>query len=311
MELPQPLAHGLAPMPATGIDRPLRPGRVVSAFNAHIRGHSIPHRPRIPGDNIHGPFFQRLGDVRRDVSGQYGFRARVNGRGNGRYARPGAGTGGEIDDRKRHVPAFDDQHVPGASQPLFNRSIQVRDGTRDSYFHDTPQVFRIREIVPTFRHRGKRQAAPRPPGFHPIWMYHIAFSCQSAIFSVLNDMPYRIVFSEESNYLLCITDGTVEDAEEYIAWGLESLKKTIDTGHKKILYDNRTFKLNLVPLDIVLFAKQYEEMDVAQLGLRMAVVSNPKNPEVSRLVETTLTNRSAAYKTFGSQAEALTWLLKE
>ena len=123
-------------------------------------------------------------------------------------------------------------------------------------------------------------------------------------------MQYRIVFSEESNHLLCITDGSVNSAEEYIAWGLETLKKARETGHKKILYDNRTFRLNLTPLDTVLFAKRYEDLNVAQFGLRMAVLSNPKNPEISRLIETTLTNRSASYKTFATQADALTWLLK-
>lgn len=123
--------------------------------------------------------------------------------------------------------------------------------------------------------------------------------------------PYRIVFSDESSYLLCITDGSVNDAEEYISWGLDTLGKAKETGHRKLLYDNRTFNLNLTPLDTVLFAKRYESLDVAQLGLRMAVLSNPKNPDISRLVETTLVNRSAAYKRFDTQAEALNWLLGE
>ena len=122
-------------------------------------------------------------------------------------------------------------------------------------------------------------------------------------------MSNNTVFSNEVGYLLCITDGSADDAEEYISWGLDLITKVQEVGHSRLLLDNRTFSLNLSPLDIVLFANKYEEMDVSQLGLRMAVLSNPKNPEVSRLIETTLTNRSAAYKRFETQADAIGWLL--
>ena len=124
-------------------------------------------------------------------------------------------------------------------------------------------------------------------------------------------MPsYDIVFFYESGYVLCVTDGSVNSADEYISWGLEVTAKAKEAGCTRFLFDNRTFSLNLSPLDIVLFAKKYEELNMAQFGFRMAVLSNPKNPEVSRLVETTLINRSASYKRFNTQAEALTWLLK-
>lgn len=124
-------------------------------------------------------------------------------------------------------------------------------------------------------------------------------------------MSYSIVFSNETEYLLCITDGAVNDADEYISWGLEAIKKAKELGYTRILFDNRTFSLKLSSLDVVTFAKKYEEMNIHLLGLRMAVLSNPKNADVSRLIETTLTNRSATYRRFGSQAEAEGWLLDQ
>lgn len=137
------------------------------------------------------------------------------------------------------------------------------------------------------------------------------FTCQADLLAVNGDMPFNIVFSNETEYLLCISDGSVDDAEEYINWGMQAVKKAKEFGHTRILFDNRTFSLNLSSLDVVTFANKYEEMNIPLLGLRMAVLSNPKNHEVSRLIETTLTNRSATYQRFGSQAEAVGWLLEQ
>lgn len=124
-------------------------------------------------------------------------------------------------------------------------------------------------------------------------------------------MPYSMVFSEEPSYLLCISNGEVEGVEEYIAWGMEFLSKAKETGHTRVLIDNRTFILHLSSLDIVMFAEKYEELGVPQLGLRFAVLSCSKNEEVSRLIETTLRNRSATYQRFDSKEDAEKWLLEQ
>lgn len=39
-------------------------------------------------------------------------------------------------------------------------------------------------------------------------------------------------------------------------------------------------------------------MDYASIGFRLAIISNPANKEISKLVETALTNRSESYKRF-------------
>ena len=129
--------------------------------------------------------------------------------------------------------------------------------------------------------------------------------------AVSEPMAFNTVFSEEPGYLLCLTDGSVGDAESFISWGMKVIQKAVETGLSRILFDNRTFALSLSSLDIVLFAKKYEELNVALLGLRMAVLSNPLNAELVRLLETSLTNRSAVLKRFQTRPEALHWLLAE
>jgi hypothetical protein len=124
-------------------------------------------------------------------------------------------------------------------------------------------------------------------------------------------MAYSQIFTSTDEYLLCITDGEVSDAETFIEWGLKLVSKAREAHRTKVLVDNRTFSLKLSSLDIITFANFMEEKGAAKLGLRMAVLSNPHNPENSRMVETALVNRSASYKSFRNQAEAKEWLLRE
>ncbi|WP_319585016.1 hypothetical protein [uncultured Pseudodesulfovibrio sp.] len=124
-------------------------------------------------------------------------------------------------------------------------------------------------------------------------------------------MAYSQIFTSTEEYLLCITDGEVSDAETFIEWGLNLVAKAHEMRRMKVLVDNRTFSLKLSSLDIITFANFMEEKGAAKLGLRLAVLSNPHNPESSRMVETALVNRSASYKSFHNQVEAKEWLLRE
>ncbi|EGB13860.1 hypothetical protein DND132_0644 [Pseudodesulfovibrio mercurii] len=124
-------------------------------------------------------------------------------------------------------------------------------------------------------------------------------------------MAYTQIFTSKNEYLLCITDGVVDDAETFIEWALKLVAKAREARRTRILVDNRTLRLDLSPLDIITFANFLEDQGTAKLGLRLAVLSNPHNPETSRLVETALVNRSASYRSFRSQQEAQEWLLGE
>jgi len=124
-------------------------------------------------------------------------------------------------------------------------------------------------------------------------------------------MAYSQIFTSTDEYLLCITDGEVSDAETFIEWGLKLVSRAREARRTRVLVDNRTFSLNLSSLDIITFANFLEDKGASKLGLRMAVLSNPHNPENSRMVETALVNRSASYKSFRNQVEAKEWLLRE
>ncbi|HKI82052.1 MAG TPA: hypothetical protein VKA04_10435 [Pseudodesulfovibrio sp.] len=124
-------------------------------------------------------------------------------------------------------------------------------------------------------------------------------------------MAYSQIFTSTDEYLLCITDGEVSDAETFIEWGLKLVSRAREARRTRVLVDNRTFSLNLSSLDIITFANFLEDKGASKLGLRMAVLSNPHNPENSRMVETALVNRSAFYKSFRNQVEAKEWLLRE
>jgi len=124
-------------------------------------------------------------------------------------------------------------------------------------------------------------------------------------------MAYSQIFTSTDKYLLCITDGEVSDAETFIEWGLKLVSRAREARRTRVLVDNRTFSLNLSSLDIITFANFLEDKGASKLGLRMAVLSNPHNPENSRMVETALVNRSASYKSFRNQVEAKEWLLRE
>lgn len=122
-------------------------------------------------------------------------------------------------------------------------------------------------------------------------------------------MTYTQIFTVKDGYLLCITDGEVSDSETYIQWGLALIAKAREARHTRILVDNRTFRLKLTPLDVITFADYMEKMGGNKLGLRLAVLSCVQNLDVSRMVETSLINRSATYKSFLNQKEAQEWLL--
>ncbi|WP_281762352.1 hypothetical protein [Pseudodesulfovibrio nedwellii] len=122
-------------------------------------------------------------------------------------------------------------------------------------------------------------------------------------------MMYSQAFTEKKEYLLCVSDGTVADVEHFIEWAMSLVSKAKETGYSRLLIDNRTFVLELSSLDVITFAKYLEDMGAATFGLRLAALTSPMNVEISRLVETSLTNRSASYKIFQSLAEAKEWLV--
>lgn len=121
-------------------------------------------------------------------------------------------------------------------------------------------------------------------------------------------VAFTQTFTQKPTYVLCVTQGAVRNSDEFIAWGEGVIANALTMGCRKVLLDNRDFRLEISTLDVITFASHLENQDAAQIGLRLAVLSSPLNPEISRVVETSMTNRSAAYRRFNSPEEAKEWL---
>jgi len=111
------------------------------------------------------------------------------------------------------------------------------------------------------------------------------------------------------DYLLYVTDGNIQNADEFWEWSTAVVIKAQDLGHTRLLFDNRTCSLEITQHDVITISERWAGMNAPTLGLRYAVISSRGNPEISKFIETSFTNRSAAYKRFDSQKDALEWLL--
>ena len=124
----------------------------------------------------------------------------------------------------------------------------------------------------------------------------------------MTTMTYSMTFVEMPRCLLCISKGRIMDIEEFISWGDAIISKARETKLHKILIDNRNFALAISPMEIITFAEHLNEDFEMLTGLRLAILSSPENPEMSRLTETAFTNRSATYRRFDTLEEAEAWL---
>ena len=120
--------------------------------------------------------------------------------------------------------------------------------------------------------------------------------------------PFYQVFADMMDYLLCTSTGEVTDVDEFIAWSEGLIAQIRKTGHRKVLVDNRGLHLKLSSWDIITFAEGLEDRGANYRRIRLAVLSSPFNPEMSRVAETSMTNRSATYMRFDTENEALDWL---
>lgn len=123
-------------------------------------------------------------------------------------------------------------------------------------------------------------------------------------------MSYKQVFTDKEDYLLCVTEGVADDVESLVAWTDSVLGRAEEAGRTNILCDNRMFHLKMTLSDVTSFTDRIPVVDAVKAGLRMACVPSPCNPDLSRVAETFLTNRSASYKVFHSRVAAREWLLK-
>ena len=121
-------------------------------------------------------------------------------------------------------------------------------------------------------------------------------------------MAYSQVFSEKSDYLLSITDGEISDIDSFIAWVRSVISRARDAGYSKILFDNRTCKLNLSSFDVNRFSRVVDAFGINGSEFRFAVLFCPGNTEACHLVEIVFANKVDGYMEFGNQQDAQEWL---
>ena len=92
-------------------------------------------------------------------------------------------------------------------------------------------------------------------------------------------------------------------------WSSAAISKARELGRNKILFDNRTLDVEVAQYDVIAVADRLADMGVQNMGLRFAVLSSRKTLDISNVIETVFTNRSAVYRRFESQKAALEWLL--
>ena len=122
-------------------------------------------------------------------------------------------------------------------------------------------------------------------------------------------MPFTQTATENGDHILFEGDGTLRDSEELFQWCAMSIKKARFCGHTRLLYDNRTLRLEVSQHDVMTVGEQLAEVGVQLMGFRFAVVSSAETADVAKFIETAFANRSAAYRRFDSREEALRWLL--
>jgi len=103
-------------------------------------------------------------------------------------------------------------------------------------------------------------------------------------------------------------DGEVKDVAVLISIAEKLISKRHEFGNLRLLFDDRALTVDLSVYDATVFGAYLENVNLASMGFRIAVVYSPRNKEISRIFETAITNRSIAYQTFNDLKDAEKWL---
>ena len=121
-------------------------------------------------------------------------------------------------------------------------------------------------------------------------------------------MAYTYTLTDKRDYLLCVMDGEIKDVAVLISFAEKLISKKQEFGHSRLLFDDRALTVDLSVYDATVFGTYLENVNLAKMGFRIAVVYSPRNKEISRAFETSITNRSIAYQTFNDPKDAEEWL---
>jgi hypothetical protein len=121
-------------------------------------------------------------------------------------------------------------------------------------------------------------------------------------------MPYSIQIADTTHYLLVTVKGSLsgEDLADYAKTILDEM---IRRNQTRLLLDETRLESTFDAHDAVSLAETLDELNVAGLGLRAAIVCAPENSGTTRALETALRNRAMSYRAFEVEHEAEVWLL--
>lgn len=122
-------------------------------------------------------------------------------------------------------------------------------------------------------------------------------------------MSLTAQFTSMNNCLVATARGTAESVDHLTDYVRALLAEAAAGGHTRLLLDETGVAMTLDTLEVIHLANRLEDLHVASMGIRMAVVCAPANCGIMRSMETALRNRSINYQVFDARAEAEAWLL--
>lgn len=123
-------------------------------------------------------------------------------------------------------------------------------------------------------------------------------------------MPFSLTTKPQDGYLLVESAGSIDsDSEAIDLYFTPQVERTIETGVKRLLVDERALAINLDYHDVVEIAEDWSRQALQSQGVRIAVIHAGESTEKHEAYETAAFNRSIAYRTFPNRAQALGWLL--
>jgi len=122
-------------------------------------------------------------------------------------------------------------------------------------------------------------------------------------------MPYSLITTDKQDYLLFITNGSIQSADEFWDFLKDVATQGIEKKYNRLLFDHRTLYLQITQYDALMCVEKLLNVGIPIQGFRTAMITSKNSLEVGKFVETALTNRSVTYKRFETRKDALDWLL--
>ena len=121
-------------------------------------------------------------------------------------------------------------------------------------------------------------------------------------------MTYDFETTPVDGYLRFTASGTIESAEEAMAYLKAILTSAQKANCLRVLVDERNVSKNLDMYDCVVSADRWTS-DHPPSGIRVAAVYSPAEAQEFHWIETILNNRSVVCRIFDDMDEARKWLM--